>query len=42
MAYTLSDSQLEQICERSPECGCDCMRCQAFAANMRYHQNDRY
>ena len=40
---SLSDAQLEAICERSEGmCGNDCMRCQAFAANMRYHENDRY
>lgn len=39
MAFTLSDTQLEQICERSEKfCGLDCARCQAMAANIRYHQ----
>ena len=40
MAYVLelNDFELERICERSPDCGCDCMKCEAFAANMRYHQ----
>lgn len=39
----LSDSQLEAICERSPECGCKCASCEAFAANRRYHEeNDRF
>lgn len=43
MAFTLSDTQLEQICERSEQfCGLDCARCQAMAANIRYHENDRY
>lgn len=37
MAYVLSDIELERICERSPDCGCNCMKCPAFAANMRYH-----
>ena len=35
----LSDSQLDAICERSEGlCGNDCMRCEAFAANQRYHE----
>jgi len=37
MAYVLSDSELDKICERSQDCGCDCIRCEAFAANVRYH-----
>lgn len=37
MAYVLTDFQLDAICERSPHCGCDCRRCEAFAANQRYH-----
>jgi len=37
MAFILSDEQLERICERSPECGCNCIKCEAFAANWRYH-----
>lgn len=41
MAYVLSDFQLDEICERSVDCGCDCIRCEAFAANMRYHEGDR-
>jgi len=41
MAYVLSDEQLERICERSEDfCGCDCIRCEAFAANRRYHDED--
>ena len=37
----LTDTQLESICERSEGiCGNDCMRCEAFQANMRY--NDGY
>ena len=35
----LSDSQLEAICERSERfCGLDCMKCEAFQANLRYHE----
>ena len=37
---TLTDAQLEAICERSPDCGCNCARCEAFAANMRYNNGD--
>lgn len=34
----LSDSQLDAMCERSEGlCGCDCIHCEAFAANQRYH-----
>ena len=41
MAYVLSDEQLERLCERSEGlCGYDCIRCEAFAANRRYHEND--
>lgn len=37
----LTDEQLDAICERSYDfCGQDCLRCEAFQANMRY--NDRY
>ena len=37
----LTDTQLERICERSEGlCGNDCMRCEAFQANLRY--NDGY
>lgn len=37
----LDDYQLERICERSVGlCGNDCMRCEAFQANLRY--NDGY
>lgn len=38
MAYILDDFQLEQICNRSADfCGLNCAKCEAFAANMRYH-----
>lgn len=41
MAFVLSDEQLERICERSERfCGLNCIKCQAFAANMRYHNGD--
>lgn len=33
----MTDYQLEQFCERNPHCGCKCMKCEAFAANMRYN-----
>ena len=37
----LTDTQLERICERSEGlCSNDCLRCEAFQANMRY--NDGY
>ncbi len=36
MAYVLTDEQLERICERSV-CSCNCIKCEAFAANWRYH-----
>lgn len=36
---SLSDSQLDAICERSGDtCGCHCASCEAFAANRRYHE----
>ena len=37
MAYVLTDEQLERICESSPNCGCKCYNCEAFAANWRYN-----
>lgn len=37
MAYVLNDEQLERICESSPNCGCNCLKCEAFAANYRYN-----
>lgn len=37
MAYVLTDEQLDRICESSPNCGCNCQRCEAFAANWRYN-----
>lgn len=41
MAYVLDDFQLEAICERSEGlCGCNCIKCEAFAANQRYHNGD--
>ena len=41
MAYVLDDFQLERICERSEKfCGLNCIKCEAFAANMRYHNGE--
>lgn len=41
MAYVLDDFQLAKICERSGDfCGCQCISCEAFAANQRYHNGD--
>ena len=28
---------LEKFCESQPDCGCNCMKCPAFAANQRYN-----
>ena len=33
----MTDEQLERFCERNPDCGCNCMKCPAFAANYRYN-----
>lgn len=34
----IDDFELERICDRSADfCGCNCMACEAFAANKRYH-----
>lgn len=33
----MTDYELEQFCERNPHCGCNCMKCPAFAANYRYN-----
>ena len=39
MAFVLDDFQLERICDRSADfCGLNCAKCEAFAANMRYHE----
>lgn len=27
--------QLERFCEHNPDCGCNCMRCPAFAKHYR-------
>lgn len=41
MAFLLTDEQLERICERSEKfCGLNCMKCDAYAANIRYHNGD--
>ena len=41
MAYVLTDAQLDAICNRSGDfCGLNCIKCEAFAANMRYHHGD--
>lgn len=33
----MDDFALERFCERNPDCGCNCMKCPAFAANYRYN-----
>ena len=39
MMRPISDAELERICERSEKtCSGRCMRCEAFAANMRWHE----
>ena len=41
MAYVIDDFQLESVCESSAGfCGCHCATCEAFAANLRYHNGD--
>lgn len=40
MAYIISDSELERICERSEQtCNCDCYHCEAYWANYKYHND---
>lgn len=35
------DKQLYRICQASEKfCGLNCIKCEAFAANMRYHNGD--
>ena len=34
--YWMSDYELEKFCESQPDCGCNCMKCPAFAAHQRY------
>ena len=42
MAFILDDAQLEMICDRSAGlCGYNCIKCEAFAANRRYHDGYR-
>ena len=31
----MSDYELEKFCESNPDCGCNGMRCRAFAAHER-------
>lgn len=31
----MTDAELERFCESNPDCGCDCQKCEAFAANYR-------
>lgn len=31
----MTDYELEKICERNPNCDCDCMKCPFFAAYQR-------
>lgn len=41
MAFVLDDFELERICDRSADfCGLNCAKCEAFAANMRWHDGD--
>ena len=36
----MTDYELEQFCQRNPDCGCDCINCPAFAEN--YRTNNDY
>lgn len=39
----MTEIELKRICERSPDCGCDCMRCEAFARHMQSESDyERY
>lgn len=41
MAFLLTDEQLDRICQASERfCGLNCIKCEAFAANMRYHNGE--
>ena len=41
MAFVLSDSEFERICERSEGlCGRNCRQCEAFQANLKYHEQN--
>lgn len=31
----MTEYQLDQICSRNPDCGCNCMKCQVYAMYMR-------
>ena len=32
----MDEYQLDLFCLRNPDCGCNCMKCPAFAAYMRH------
>ena len=41
MAFVLTDTQFEAVCERSElTCGHNCRTCEAFQANQRWHDGD--
>ena len=31
----MTEYELDQICERNPDCGCNCMKCEVFARYQR-------
>lgn len=31
----MTEYELDKMCERNPDCGCDCMRCELFARYQR-------
>lgn len=35
----MTEYELDQLCQRNPDCGCNCMSCQLFA---RYQRSELY
>ena len=38
MIFSLSDYELAMVCKNSPDCGHNCLNCEAYQANQHYHQ----
>ena len=38
MAFILSDYELARVCKNSPDCGHNCLDCEAYQANQHYHR----
>lgn len=38
----MNDYELDEYCKNNPECGCDCLHCQAFALNYWYNNYEQF